>query len=285
MIQMEYLISIVKSMSLIDIVDMLVVAYITYQIVKLVRETRAIQLVKGLAVLLILYFFADYFKLRAMTFIMKNVLQIGAIALLVVFQPELRRALEQVGRTRVSQFSIFSAGVDERQEEEHRWKKTVAAICESCASLSKKKIGALIVVERQTRLGEIIKTGTMVGADPSSELIGNIFFPNSPMHDGAMIIRGGKVYAAGCFLPLSENYEISKDLGTRHRAALGMSENSDAIIVVVSEETGVITVAMNGRLNRNYTVDELRTTLNAELMIPEVGAGEVRKPMFWKVKK
>lgn len=284
MIQLEYLMGTFRTFTPTDVLDILVVAYITYQILKLVKETRAIQLVKGLAVLLLLYSLAFYLKLKAMTFIMENVLQIGAIALLVVFQPELRRALEQVGRTKVSYLNIFNQSVDEKQEEQQKWKKAITAICESCVSLSRKKIGALIVIERQTRLGEIIKTGTLVGAEPSSEIIGNIFFPNSPLHDGAMIIRSGKIYAAGCFLPLSDNHEISKELGTRHRAALGMSENSDAIIIVVSEETGVITLAMNGRLNRNYTLEELHDTLSAELILSDEASADNKKPMFWKVK-
>ncbi len=184
------------------------VSFLIYQAIKLVRESRAIQLVKGILLLLALYFVATQLQLRTMSFIMQNVLQVGVIALLVVFQPELRRALEQIGRTKITNLGVFNSQ-DSEEQMLARWKKTIEAICEGAMSLSKQKIGALIVIERETRLGEIIKTGTIIDSDPSMELIGSIFFPNSPLHDGAMIIRGGKLYAAGCYLPLSGNYELA----------------------------------------------------------------------------
>ena len=247
-----------------DAIDILIIAYLIYQAIKLVRETRAAQLVKGIGILLLLYAVAQAVPLRAMRWLTGNVLSIGVMAMLVVFQPELRRALEQVGRSRIGRFQMFSSGMSE-QEARDKWTRFINAAVDEASALSRQKIGALMVIERETKLGDIIKTGTVIDAEPSPELIGNIFFPNSPLHDGAMIIRDGRLHAAGCFLPLSENQEISRELGTRHRAALGMSEMSDAIVVVVSEETGFITTCRNGRLTRGVSLSQLRDVLTAEL--------------------
>ena len=247
-----------------DAIDILLMAYLIYQAIKLVRETRAAQLVKGIAVLLVFYAVAQAVPLRTMRFLTENVLSIGFIAMGVVFQPELRRALEQVGRSRIGKFQVFTSGLAE-QDSQGKWEKLVHDLVEEAGVLSQEKIGALMVIERDTKLGEIIKTGTVIDSAPSPELIGNIFFPNSPLHDGAMIIRDGRLHAAGCFLPLSDNREISRELGTRHRAALGMSETSDAIVVVVSEETGLITLCRNGKLTRGVSLSRLREYLNAEL--------------------
>ena len=253
-------------------------AFLIYQGIKLVRETRAAQLVKGIAMLLLLYLLAQALEMKAMQFITKNILQIGVLALVIVFQPELRRALEQVGRSRIGKLQVFSGGMSE-QETRAKWVKFINALVEEASSLSRQKIGALVVIEQKTKLGDIIKTGTVVDADPTPELIGNIFFPNSPLHDGAMIVREGRLHAAGCFLPLSDNQEISRELGTRHRAALGMSEMSDAIVVVVSEETGFITVCRNGKLERGLSTARLREYLEAELT-PEKAAAEPSDKRF-----
>ena len=258
--------------------DILVMAFLIYQGIKLVRETRAAQLVKGIAMLLLLYLLAQALEMKAMQFITKNILQIGVLALVIVFQPELRRALEQVGRSRIGKLQVFSGGMSE-QETRAKWVKFINALVEEASSLSRQKIGALVVIEQKTKLGDIIKTGTVVDADPTPELIGNIFFPNSPLHDGAMIVREGRLHAAGCFLPLSDNQEISRELGTRHRAALGMSEMSDAIVVVVSEETGFITVCRNGKLERGLSTARLREYLEAELT-PEKAAAEPSDKRF-----
>lgn len=254
-----------------DGVDILVMAYLIYQAIKLVRETRAAQLVKGIAVLLLFYLASKQLNLRAMKFLTENILQVGLFALVVVFQPELRRALEQVGRSRIGKLQVFSNGLGGEQDKQMSWTRFVYALLEEVPVLSRQKIGALIVVEMQTKLGEFIKTGTVVDAGPSSELIGNIFFPNSPLHDGAMIVREGRLHAAGCFLPLSDNSEISRELGTRHRAALGMSETSDAIVIVVSEETGLVTVCRNGKLERGVSMERLEQVLTDALM-PEKAA-------------
>ena len=261
-----------------DALDILVMAFLIYQGIKLVRETRAAQLVKGIAMLLLLYLLAQALEMKAMQFITKNILQIGVLALVIVFQPELRRALEQVGRSSIGKLQVFSGGMSE-QETRAKWVKFINALVEEASSLSRQKIGALVVIEQKTKLGDIIKTGTVVDADPTPELIGNIFFPNSPLHDGAMIVREGRLHAAGCFLPLSDNQEISRELGTRHRAALGMSEMSDAIVVVVSEETGFITVCRNGKLERGLSTARLREYLEAELT-PEKAAAEPSDKRF-----
>lgn len=261
-----------------DALDILVMAFLIYQGIKLVRETRAAQLVKGIAMLLLLYLLAQALEMKAMQFITKNILQIGVLALVIVFQPELRRALEQVGRSRLGKLQVFSGGMSE-QETRAKWVKFINALVEEASSLSRQKIGALVVIEQKTKLGDIIKTGTVIDADPTPELIGNIFFPNSPLHDGAMIVREGRLHAAGCFLPLSDNQEISRELGTRHRAALGMSEMSDAIVVVVSEETGFITVCRNGKLERGLSTARLREYLEAELT-PEKSAAETPDRRF-----
>lgn len=266
-----------------DFLDVAIVSYLIYKIIKLVRDTRAEQLVKGFVLLAVGYLLVDIFKLTTMSFLLQNVLTLGVTALVVVFQPELRRALEQVGRVKIG-LTMFSQGDIDEDEQERRWHSAVSALCESAVSLSRQKIGALIVIERETKLGEIIKTGTVIDADVSAELVGNVFFPNSPLHDGAMMIRNGKLYAAGCFLPISDNQSISKTLGTRHRAALGMSENSDAVIIVVSEETGVISVAENGKLIRNYDAATLQERLEKTLFTNKLSEFAEKRPSFWKGK-
>ncbi len=269
----------------IELVDILFIAFLTYQGIKLLKETRAMQLVKGILALLATSLVAYVLKLTMTGFVLNIVLQIGAFALVVLFQPELRRMLEQVGRSKISSLSVFGSSSTTDQRQLFLIRRSITAVCDACASMSKKRVGALIVFERKTRLGEIINTGTIIDADPSIELIRNVFFPNSPLHDGAMIIREGKIYAAGCFLPLSDNHEISRELGTRHRAALGMSENSDAIVVVVSEENGIISVMQDGRISRNYSYDALALLLKEELLGEHDLEKQDKKPVFWKVRK
>lgn len=267
-VSLERLIGSFASIGWRDCIDIAVIAFLIYQSIKLVRETRAAQLIKGIAMLLLVYVVSYALELRTMRFLTKNIFQVGVLAIVIVFQPELRRALEQVGRSRIGKLQMFSSGVNE-QEERAKWTKLIGSLTEEAVSLSRQKIGALVVIERKTKLGDIIKTGTVIDSDPSPELIGNIFFPNSPLHDGAVIVRGGRLFAAGCFLPLSDNQEISRELGTRHRAALGMSEASDAVVVVVSEETGMITICQSGKLERGISPAELRARLIAELTAEE----------------
>ncbi len=256
----------VKAIGIWDFVDIAIVAVLIYQVIKLIRETRAMQLAKGLILLLLMYFVAYNLNMKTVRFIMQNLVATGVLALVIIFQPELRRMLEHVAQTRFNKINIFQSSQEKDNELMQIWDESITTIANACEYLSRTKTGALIVFERQTKLGEIIKTGTVVDAAPSVELIGNLFFVNSPLHDGAMIIRDGRICASGCFLPLSQNYTISKEMGTRHRAALGMSENSDAVIVVVSEETGTISIAQGGVIERNFNIPQLETRLRHEIM-------------------
>ena len=259
--------SILKTISFADVIDVVLVAILIYQLMKLIKETRVARIVKGLIFLIIVYFLAKQFGLRTVRFILEKLFDIGIVALVVVFQPELRRMLEHVGQTQVSTIKIFGKSYNDIDISNRLWQKSINNVCEAVSNLSQNKTGALIVLEKNIKLQDIIRTGTIIDALPSSQMIENIFFKNSPLHDGGMIIRDGKLFAAGCLLPLSQNFKISKELGTRHRAALGMSEISDAIIVVVSEETGVISVAQEGHLTRRLSVNGLKHRLEKEMII------------------
>lgn len=272
----------IRAIGIWDFVDIAIVAVLIYQVIKLIRETRAMQLAKGLLLLLLMYFVAYNLNMKTVRFIMQNLVATGVLALVIIFQPELRRMLEHVAQTRFNKLNIFQSAQEKDSELMGVWDQSIATIASACAELSRTKTGALIVFERQTKLGEIIKTGTVVDATPSVELIGNLFFVNSPLHDGAMIIRDGRICASGCFLPLSQNYTISKEMGTRHRAALGMSENSDAVIVVVSEETGIISLAKNGVLIRRLDRQNLFNLLQEEIIPPETEE-EQRVPIVSKL--
>lgn len=238
-----------------DIIDICLVAMIVYNAVKFFRDTRAKQLVKGIIVLFLIWVAAQWFDFITIKWMLTKVLDYGIIALAIIFQPELRRALERMGHSKIG---LFGRGQNKDRESQL---KCIDSVCKSVAEMQDKRIGALIVFERNTPLGEIINTGIIVDAEASPELISNIFFPKSPLHDGALIVRDGKLMSAGCILPLTSNDDLSKELGTRHRAAVGVSENSDAVVVVVSEETGTISIAMNGKINRNYSVLELKEEL------------------------
>ncbi len=256
----------IRAIGIWDILDIAIVAVLIYQVIKLIRETRAMQLTKGLVALFLLYLVAYNLNMKTIKFIMQNVVATGVLTLVIIFQPELRRMLEHVAQTKLGKLNIFQSSQEKDSELAGVWNESISVIAHACEHLSKTKTGALIVFERETKLGEIIKTGTIVDATPSDELIGNLFFVNTPLHDGAMIIRDGRIFASGCFLPLSQNYTISKEMGTRHRAALGMSENSDAVIVVVSEETRTISVAQAGVIERNFTIPQLENRLRHEIL-------------------
>lgn len=269
-------INLVRTIGIVDIIDMLLVAYIIYMALIFIRETRAAQLFKGILVFLAAYVVATQVGLTSLKFLLDIVLQFGVVALVVVFQPELRHALEKVGRANLSSLRFF--GVKSLSEQEQNAvRRSIAAVCDAADMLSNKKTGALIVMENRTRLGDIIATGTQIDAVPSIELFGNLFFVNTPLHDGAVVIRAGRVAAAGCILPLSENFEISKEMGTRHRAALGVSENSDALVVVVSEETGLISVAQGGNIVRGVERDYLQRILTNELIPAPTKKGDEDK--------
>lgn len=273
--------SAVKSFNLFsDLLDIALVSYIMYKIIYLVRETRAVQLVKGIFLLAMSYIISVQFDLKTMSFLLKNVFQIGMIALLILFQPELRRMLEKVGRTQVSAFNVFSPDGVERKSDV--WIKAIKNICEAMDELSKTKTGALMVIEKTTRLGEQIGTGVYMDSHITVELLLNIFFVNTPLHDGAVIVRDGKILAAACFLPKPQNEEgIANTLGSRHRAAIGISEISDAITIVVSEENGTISITEDGELIRNFTKETLKQFL-VEKLVPKV---VTRKEVEEKPKK
>ena len=251
-----------RTISFIDILDILIVAYIIYRIMKLLKDTSAERLIKGIIILVGIMLLASMLHLTMISWLLQQALNVGLFAIVVVFQPELRRLLEQIGKGNFSRLIVPADAPDEVES-------MITATVSACADMSRTKTGALIVFERRERLGEIISTGTMVDAAPSAELIKNIFFKNSPLHDGAMIVRAGRVCAAGCVLPLSGNQSLSRDLGTRHRAAVGMSESADSVLVVVSEETGSISVAIGGMLKRHLSPDMLRKLLENELLDSE----------------
>lgn len=244
-----------------DLLDVLLVAFVIYSAIKLIRETRAIQLAKGVVLLALLYLGVTVLDMQASQYIMSFVFGNLFLILVVIFAPELRHALESVGRSSVSNISFLNFKNRDEYLLKEAVENSINCVCKACADMSDKKIGALIVFEKETILGDIIKTGTLVDAKVTVEIIGNIFFPKAPMHDGAAVIKDGRVVAAGCILPLTGNNNISSDLGTRHRAAIGMSENSDAIVAVVSEETGAISVAEKGILKRNISDGVLREIL------------------------
>ena len=257
----EWMVSIAMNFQFKDAVDIIIVAFLIYGVVKLVRETRAGQLVKGLFLLVILFIISSYFNLVMVSRVLAYFFQFAFVAILIVFQPEIRKALEQVGRNNVGQSIAAVVTGRDRSYDRAQIRKAINAVVDGVGILQQLKMGALIVFERKTKLGDIIETGTQINCEPSGQIVGNIFFNKAPLHDGAMIIRDGMIHAAGCILPLTKNTSVSAELGTRHRAALGVSEESDAVVVVVSEETGQISVAVNGVLARRFTRDTLRDVL------------------------
>lgn len=268
--------NIIQSITFMDVIDILLMSYLVYLLIKLIRETRAGQLVKGILFIVIAYVISNLIGLKAMSYIIKSALDIGLLALLIMFQPEIRRALEKAGRSKIG-ITLFSVG--ETADQSAKWNTCIEAICDSCVDLSATKTGALIVIERQTKLGEQIENGTILNAVPSKELFGNIFFKNTPLHDGAVIIRDGMILAAACFLPKPQKEElINKKLGSRHRAAIGMSENSDAVVIVVSEETGNISIAEDGELTRDFTRFRLNEYLH-EAIIPKPSENKKKLPI------
>ncbi|MBR7007115.1 MAG: diadenylate cyclase CdaA [Ruminococcus sp.] len=256
-----------KTMGLNDVIDIIILSYLFYHIMKLIRETRALQLAKGILLLVGSYLIAVVLNLQTIKFLLKICFQWGFLAIIILFQPELRRMLERVGRSKLADLATFRTS--ELEVETEKIMTAIQAVCDAAVKLASTRTGALIIFERKTKLGEQIATGTLLDCEPSSAVLGNIFVPNTPLHDGAVIIRDGKILAAGCFLPKPAKEElINKQLGSRHRAAIGMSENSDSIVIVVSEETGTISVAENGELTRGYVEDTLKRLL-CNRLLPE----------------
>ncbi len=247
----------IKLIRIRDILDVALVAYIIYKGIKLVSETRAVSLIKGIIILILATQISGWLSLNSINFLLINTMEVGLVALLVVFQPELRRALEKMGRSNIGKLITMTESENE---------STVSKVVYAVSAMQSTKTGALLVFERDIKLGDVAKTGIAINSDVSPELIINIFVPNTPLHDGAVIIGQNKVKAAACFLPLTQDNTLSQQLGTRHRAAIGMSEVADCVVVVVSEETGRISIALNGKLERNLTIPELEKTLK-ELLI------------------
>ncbi len=261
------------TISVTDILDILFVTFIIYSSIMLIRTTSAYRIAKAIVFVLGLTLLTDLLKMHTTNYLLNRVLELGVVALVIVFQPELRRLLERVGGQSLKEFVSKPMSSDESLP---TLKETVAA----CESMSKERVGALIVFERVNSLEQIANTGTHVNAEVSQELIRNIFFPKASLHDGAMIISNNRILAAGCVLPLSENRSLSSDLGTRHRAGVGISESSDALVIIVSEETGMISVAKEGMLKRGLTVETLRKLLEKEFIIEDKKGN-----MFERIKK
>lgn len=251
-----------------EIIDILLVTFVIYKLITLIRGTRAVQLLKGMMVIVGGWLLSSYFNLETLSWLMNQAMIYGILVVIIIFQPELRRALEQLGRGK-----LFSRT---NQMDDEKITKVIGETVKAVQYMAKRRIGALIVFERETGLNDYIETGIEVNGVASSELLINIFIPNAPLHDGAVIIRKDQVMAAGCYLPLSENPFISKELGTRHRAALGLSELTDSVALIVSEETGQISVSKNGEVHRDLSDEDLLSLLDQELR------QQVKQPSpFW----
>jgi diadenylate cyclase len=271
--------NIISGVGITDVIDIVIVAFVIYKVLGFIRETRALQLVRGLLILVLITVLSDKFNLYTLNWILRNTMTLGVIALVIVFQPELRRALEYVGRSKfiTPQFA---------QMDKEKVKVITAAIIKAVDYFSSNKIGALIIMERETVLEDIAETGTKINAEISTELLGNIFYEGAPLHDGATIVRGDRVYAAGCVLPLTQSKTLSKELGTRHRAGIGITENSDAIAIIVSEETGIISIAVDGKLSRFLDIKTVEKTL-LNIYLSQINAEKVKVPFldkFWRCK-
>ena len=261
-----------------DTIDILIISFVFYQLIVFARKSHAGQLIKGLVLLLAFFALANVLELRTVSWVLNNVLTIGFTAAVLIFQPELRRALERMGQSTGWAGQLFSRRADPSLR--GVWQSAVVAICDAAEQLSDTRTGALMVLERNNNLDEVIRTGTTFNANVIPEVLGTIFYEGTPLHDGAVIIRDGTIVAAGCVLPLSNNLQMGKDMGTRHRAGLGMSENSDAIVIVVSEETGIISMAKNGVLIRRLDRQNLYNMLQEEIIPPE--EDEQGAPSLWQ---
>lgn len=245
-----------------DIVDILVVAYLLYRLIRLIRTTSAFRIAKAIIIFFVVTGLTGLLHMYTINWILRAVMEVGVVALVVMFQPELRRMLDHLGGSTLQDL------ISDRPSEESM-AETIRAVASACGSMSRDKVGALIVFERANSLNDYFKTGTVIQADCSDALLRSIFFPNSALHDGAVILSGARIAAAGCVLPLTEKTNLSKDLGTRHRAGIGMSEANDSVVVIVSEESGTISVAEAGMLKRNLTEETLARLLTSELVTEE----------------
>lgn len=268
---------VLKGISFGDVLDILILTFLIYKAIQLVRETHAGQLLKGIVFLVLIDLLVNLLDMTMMKVILQTVWSVGILALIVLFQPELRHVLEQLGRNKLS--SLGRTLSDEEAQESIR--RSIEEVCKACVSMSSAKVGALIVFENKTILNDVVESGSSVDAIVSREMLENIFYPKAPLHDGAVLIRDGRIHSAACILPLTKNTNISLALGTRHRAAIGMSENSDATVVVVSEETGTISVASKGNLKRDFDAITLKTELENSISgVESADAGKKSKNPF-----
>lgn len=270
----EFFSNIISSIRITDVLDILIVAFVFYKVIGFIQESRVQQLVKGILVLVVVFALSEVLDLFMLNWILRGTISMGIIALVVIFQPELRRGLESLGRGKLVRGTFFKMDKEQAKEITDEFARAVD-------TFSRTRTGALIVIERNVPLTEMTRQGTVLNADISAQLLGNIFYEGAPLHDGAVIIRGTQVYAAGCVLPLTEDISISKDLGTRHRAGIGVTENSDALVIIVSEENGVISVAERGKLTRFLDKKAIEKML-LNLYIPAEEAGKSSKLPFGK---
>ena len=252
-------INVISTIGLADVIDILIVAYLIYKAIWFVRKTNSYNLARGILLLLLVLGLSEIFQLHMLSFLLRKAMELGLIALVILFQPELRRVLERMG----SSFSKGRGAVGTVTE------AAIAQAVLACKEMSQSKTGALIIFERKVSLNDIMSTGTIINADATAELIKNLFYNKAPLHDGALIIRDGRLAAAGCVLPLTHSTNLSKDLGMRHRAGIGLSEQSDAVVVIVSEESGSISVAVEGMLKRHVSASTLEKLLRSELISDE----------------
>ena len=274
-----------QTFKLVDLLDIIIIAFLIYQLLGIINRTRAGQLAKGALLVLGVYLVAYILNMRTVTWLLNSLLQVGLLTLVVLFQPEIRRGLERMGQTDQWMYKLFNVKGRYYNDTSLKgaWRSAIIAICDAAERFSETKTGALIVLERNTNLSEIVRTGTPVNSAVNLEVLGTIFYEGTPLHDGAAIIENGRIKAAGCVLPLSNNLDLGKDMGTRHRACLGIAENSDAIAIVVSEETGIISMAKNGVLIRHFDRQTLYTRLVDE-MIPKETASEKSAAEGWKAR-
>ena len=265
----------VSNLRILDILDILAIAFIIYKAIGFLRTSRAGQLFKGILILLAVYILAIWWDLVTLKWLLSKIVDAAIIAAVVIFQPELRRILEKVGRTKFGRGQLFDGSASNIE-------KNIEDVSKAVGMMQEKRIGALIVFERTTQLGDIINTGTVLDAETSVSMINNVFFPKSPLHDGAVIIREGRIYAAGCILPLTQREDLNSQLGTRHRAAIGMTESSDAVVLVVSEETGTISLVHNGQITRNYSAVSAAAELQSLLLNTEENEKSFSLSAFFK---
>ena len=258
------------SLQITDILDIAIMVFLLYKVLTLVQSTKAASLLKGLFIFLALLVLSNAFKLHSINYLMSRMVDLGVLALIILFQPEIRRILEQMGSKRFIAFFTHT-------EVGNALEQTISQTVLACTEMSQSRTGALIVFEREILLDDMVRSGTVLDASVSSELLKNIFFVKAPMHDGAVIVRNGRVLGAGCMLPLSKNVNLSRDLGMRHRAGIGMSENSDAVVVIVSEETGSISVAIGGMLKRHLKPETLENLLRNELLPQDDSSSDKQK--------